>query len=639
VKNQGNKLMTFRAFSIGFSAAVLALACGSESESDDPVDVPEPTDNTPSCAENPYIVGCEPEDGVEPVTPPPGNGGGGAQEEPEESPGALERAAVENILLTQCGGCHGSTLTPDSAEAGMNYIDNIDQLVDNNKIIPLNADESLIIKRMRLGEMPPANRGFDPVPAAEIAIVANFINNPDFWEGFGEPAQACDDVVDFDQLYEEVASDLSDVDEEDAVFTRYISLANRVSSGLCAEGTTLDRDRQALAKMMNSLSVNPGITVPEFVDADRTLYRIDLRDYDWDLAVVVDGVNFDDKWDAVVDANEYAVPFVGQDADDARADSGTDVPVMFLDSMLDVATVGNLYYALVDIDVAQTLDDYILNELEIDVVDNLDQEILARAGTTQSKISRQDRLVEQHPIEAYRGAFYQSFDFEDVDGNESIFEDPFGFQEGGREAVFNLPNGMLAYAIADANGNIVEDSNILLDTSQGNFRALASISCTSCHAAGFIPLVDEVAERTERNKRDLIANDTLNQEELEQIEAVYLPADDFKELVDGDSENYLSALRDADLPESGVDQLSATFQRFDRDMFVAQAAGDLGVSADELLGELDNVDPSLLTLDGGSVDRDDFTAVYIDALCVMSVVLENQPDVAVCDAAAAELDL
>ena len=30
VKKQGTKLMTFRAFTIGFSAALLALACGSE---------------------------------------------------------------------------------------------------------------------------------------------------------------------------------------------------------------------------------------------------------------------------------------------------------------------------------------------------------------------------------------------------------------------------------------------------------------------------------------------------------------------------------------------------------------------------------------------------------------------------------
>ncbi|HWO11093.1 MAG TPA: hypothetical protein VNN80_16475, partial [Polyangiaceae bacterium] len=35
MKKQSNKLMTFRAFSIGVSAALLALACGSDSGSSD----------------------------------------------------------------------------------------------------------------------------------------------------------------------------------------------------------------------------------------------------------------------------------------------------------------------------------------------------------------------------------------------------------------------------------------------------------------------------------------------------------------------------------------------------------------------------------------------------------------------------
>jgi len=507
----------------------------------------------------------------------------------------------------------------------------------DNKIVPLNADESLIIKRMRLGEMPPRNEGFDPVNTADINTVANFINNPDYWDVEGGPEQ-CDDVISFDTLYEDVASDLQNAENEDALFFRYISLANRVTSGLCASGTTLDRDRQALAKMMNALSIDPQITTPEFVDADRTLYRIDLRDYQWDRAIVVNGVNFDDVWDAIVDANEYAVPFVGDQADDARLDSDTDVPVMFLDTMLDVATVGNLYYAIIDVDVNQTIDDYILNVLEIDVAANLEEETLIRAGTNDSDISRQQRLIEGHQIEAYAGAYYQSFDF-DANQNEDIFSDPFGFNEGGREAIFNLPNGMMGYLIADENGLLLEESPILLDTSQENFLALASVSCSGCHATGFIEVVDQVRERTEAEAIDLIADGTLNRDQLEQLQEVYLPADDFKERIEQDSEDYLSALRQADVPETGIDPVSATFNRFDRDIAIEQAAGDLGVTTDFLTRQLNNLDGTLLFLDNGTVDRDDFTAVYVNSLCVVSAINENQPDAAVCDAALAALDL
>ena len=639
MKNQGNKLMTFRTFSVGIAAGLLALACGSEETPAGPVTV-----DRENCEDNPYLVGC---DAPPEVAPPEleGPGPGPDQPGPDEPPPVPEnqdyldaKAFAENVLKAECGGCHGTQLTPATARAQMNYIDDIDQLIENDKLIPGKSADSIVIRRMRLGEMPPTNEGYDPVADAQINVIADFIDNPDYFEF--EPNVICDDVVTFDELYSEVSEDLGREEAEDALFIRYISLANRVTSGICADGTALDRDRQALAKMVNALSIDTKVTAPEAVDPAKTLYKIDLRDYGWDRAINVDGQAFDDVWEAIIDANEYAVPFVGDQADDARADSGTDVPVMFLDSMLDVATVGNLYYATINLDVAVTLDDFIadpVNGLGIDVVANLDEETLIRAGTTKSRISRQDRLVEGHEIEVRAGVYYQSFDFAN-DQNESIFQDPFGFNEGGREAIFTLPNGMLAYVIADENGLLVEDSDILLDTNQGNFRALTSVSCSGCHARGFIEVVDEVREITEANARVLIADGTLDRDQLQQLQEVYLDPADFKSRVEEDSEPYLSALADADLPIS-ADPVSATFLRFDRDMLIKDAAGDLGATIDELSDELDNLDPSLTVLDRGTLDRDDFTAVYVDSLCVMSVVLENQPDADLCALAAAALDL
>lgn len=601
-----------------------------------------------TCDENPYLNGCDrPEpDAVDPnldngVDPDP-------DPDPNTDPGVEEdqvyldaKAFAENVLQSECGGCHGTQLTPETARARMNYIDDIDQLIANDKLIPGKSAESIVIRRMRNGEMPPTNEGFSPVADAQINVIADFIDNPDFFDFEENPI--CDDVITFDDIYTDVAQDIGNEDAEDAVFIRYISLANRVTAGTCADGTALDRDRQALVKMMNALSINARIEEPEAIDPERTLYKIDLRDYGWDVnsrpdGVVVDGNNFVDVWEAIIDANEYAVPFVGDQADDARLDSGTDVPVMFLDSMLEQATVGNLYYAIIDVDVNQSLDDFIAIDLGINVADNLEQEELVRAGTTKSRISEQDRLVEGHDINVRAGVFYQSFDFAD-DQNESIFQDPFGFNEGGREAIFTLPNGMLAYLIADENALLVEDSEILLDTNQGNFRALTSVSCSGCHARGLIEVVDEVREITEANARILIADGTLDRDQLEQLQEVYLDPADFKARVEQDSEFYLSALEQANLPVSGADPVSATFLRFDRDMFIADAAGDLGATVDEVSDELGGqLDPSLTVLERGTLDRDDFTAVYVDSLCVMSVVLENQPDADVCAAAAAELD-
>jgi hypothetical protein len=295
---------------------------------------------------------------------------------------------------------------------------------------------------------------------------------------------------------------------------------------------------------------------------------------------------------------------------------------------MDVAVIGNLYYAIIDVDVTQTLGTFIANDLNINLADNLANEESIRAGTTKSRISRQDRLVQRDDIEVRGGVIWQSFDFAD-DANESIFEDPFGFNAGGTEAIFTLPNGMLGYIIADANDNIVEDSDILLDTNQNNFRAITSVSCSNCHASGFIPVVDEVAAISIDNARQL----ELDRDEIEQLEAIYVSPTVFAKAVKDDSAAfYQSALQRANLPTQGGDPVSGTFLRFDADMRLADAAGDLGVTPDDLSRNLQLLDPVISVLDGGTLDRDDFTALYVESLCELSVQLENAPLAATCDA-------
>jgi len=638
VKNQGTKLMNFRAFSIGFSAALLALACGSDDNNNDTSGTDKPvTSGTPvvdivappveTCADNPLLAGCTA--APTPVAGPPRpNPGVGSEAE-------LAKAAAENVLASNCGQCHGPALTPQQAQAGMNYINDIDELVKTGKIVPLNSAGSRIIQRMVRGEMPPVASGLPAVTEADINTVAQYIDNARFWPDVAPVGVNCQDdgqLVDYDQLFQDVNEDLSGEDNDDTVFFRYISITNRFNAGTCADA--LDKDRDGLTKMLNMLSIDASIEVPVPVNSDETLYRIDLRDFAWDRAISVEGVAFADVWEAIAANNPYAVEFEGDDADDAKADTATVFPIQFADQMMDVAIIGNLYYAIIDVDVAQPLADFISVDLGIDVDQNTLDEDQLRAGTTKSRISRQDRLVQRDDIEVRSGALWQSFDFED-DANESIFEDPFDFTPGGTEAIFTLPNGMLGFIIADANDVIVEDSDILLDTNQNNFRAITSVSCSNCHASGLIPVVDEVRDIAIANAREI----GLDRDEVEQLEGIYASPQVFARQVTDDSQGfYQSALTRADLAVSGADPVSSVFLRFDQDMRIEDAAGDLGLTPDELSDDLNLLDPVLATLDRGSIDRDDFTAVFVNSLCILSTNLENQPLVAVCDAAQALLD-
>jgi mono/diheme cytochrome c family protein len=652
VKKQSNKLMNFRAFSIGVSAALLAFACGGDSgggSDPEPEDVGGDVEVEPvreTCEDNPFLAGCPPveEDPsvANPDVPEVVDNGNGNDDGPVDTtdPAALERAAAENVLNANCGSCHGTQLPPGAESGNMNYINDIDQLVANGKIQPLNSAGSRIIQRMKDGSMPPAASGRDRVTEADINTVANFIDNPRFWPDAGEGVNCSDQLFTFDQLYEEVSQDLARLDADDALTARYISLTNRYTAGVCAD-TSLDKDRQALFKMVNMLSTETTVEVPEPIDADETIYRIDIADYGWDEPVTVvnaDGstTDFVDKWEAIIANNPYAVPFVGDEADDAKLDSNTQVPVMFADSMMDVAAIGNLYYALIGVDVQDTLDNFVLNELGIDVVQNLIDEEQVRAGTTRSRISRQDRVVQRDDIEVRQGVLWQSFDFLADDANQSIFEDPFGFAEGGTEAIFSLPNGFFGFVIADADSNIVEDSDILLDTNQANFRAVTSISCSNCHAGGLIPVVDEVRDIALQNARV----SGLNADEVEQLENVFPDAQEFARIVEQDSTSFFKrALADADVPAEGSDPVSTVFFRFDQDVVITDAAGDLGLTPDDLDNNLNLLEPELGVLRNSTLDRDDFTNFYAASLCVLQNVGDNAPDPAVCDQVFADLGI
>jgi hypothetical protein len=117
--------------------------------SDDPAPIPAPVETTqPPIAEEPYP----------PVEP-------------------TEEVVVE-ILTHYCGECHITDVQAEAA-AGLNYIDDIDLLIENDMIIPGSRFDSRIYARMILGEMPPPNFGFEMPGPSEIELVGVFIDDLD----------------------------------------------------------------------------------------------------------------------------------------------------------------------------------------------------------------------------------------------------------------------------------------------------------------------------------------------------------------------------------------------------------------------------------------------------------------------------
>ncbi len=626
---------------VGASVLLLAFGCGDSGEGSPPepggedpptrmapggdpgTEEPPPDDGTPAvdCAATPDAEGCQPEPSNQ-GPPDVGESGGNEVE--------LLIGNFEATLTQYCGSCHGADAREKgSVQGNFDFVDEYDRLLESGLVIPGDAQESLVIRRILDGTMPPPSSDV-PKPTEDVLDqVQAFINNPII----GLPAAAsCTDqaVITFDEIYSQIQRDVFAQDDDERPFLRYLTLTNRYNAGTCKE--ELDIDRWGMSKLVNMLSTETTVRAPLPIDSAQTIFRIDIRDYGWDREVEVNGVVFDDGWEAIIANTLYAVPFEGAEVETVIDETGTRIPLLYSDAFIEIASVGNLYYALVDVDVNASLNDFIEVDLGIDIEDNIEQEEVIRAGTTQSNISNQDRVTERHEIGVRQGAFWQSFDFRADEASDSIFADPFGFAAGGTEAIFTLPNGLLGFIVADDQGNIVEESDILIDRTQNDFKARTAVSCSGCHGAGLIPVRDQVRSVVEANPLDYDA-DT-----YEAVLDIYVSVDDFLRQIADDSSFYQASLSRAGVPTREADPVSSNFIRFDLDMDLKEVAGDLGISSTLLRDNLNRLDPALGQVRITTIDRDDFSALFPASLCQMQVFSQNRPEAGFCRDAIAALD-
>jgi serine/threonine-protein kinase len=588
-------------------------------------------------------LGCSSDEGPEndPIEqpgggddPPPQGGGGTAgtvdpvptatgtmQQPPPPTPDRLERAQFEALLERACGECHGPGATV--VQGGINYINNLDELIESGRIVPGSPEDSLIYQRIQRGEMPPEGADTEVTPA-ELEQLANFI------AGLRTPpaADCTDQFIKFDDVFVAIQSDIVRQDADDREFIRYLGVTNRYNAGVCSQD--LESERWSMSKLVNSLSTETGIRKPVAIDRNNLIYRIDIRDYGWDRDVEVDGVVFEDGWEAIVASSQFAVEFEGEEVDTIKDLTTTTIPYLFADAFAEQASFGNLYYGLVNVPATK---DELLLQLDIDVQENFDQEIVVRAGFTNSAISLQDRVVERHPQGiGGGGVFWDSFDFDPDVAGESIFVDPFDFNEGGSESLFSLPNGLHGYVIFDADGVRQEETNLIVDKQQEDFVVRSGVSCMTCHAQGLNLFVDQVRGFAEENPLEFDAD------EIELLRDVYPLKDDMDDIIADDRVIYTTAVGRTGVPtQERRDPISDSVLRFNRDVKAETAAGDVHFPLEAFKDNVNRFDPALAGLRTGFVvDRDDWAGEYLATLCVVAVAQRNQPLRADCDVALAD---
>jgi hypothetical protein len=586
-----------------------------------------------------------------PTTTPTGNNNGSADPakpyNADEDPFSTTLGKeVKQILEVNCGNCHVGT-----AFGGMDYINDLEKLVTNGKVVPGNKEDSQIFVRMQQQSMPPAFERKQRPTFGQIDQVGQFIDELD--PNFGGSDSSCKTLPFFtqDDQIAAMAADIQSLDSEDQPFTRYLTITYSSNAGDCEGiGKAVQRQRYALFKGINSVSTESTIGIPEAIDENKTIYRIDIRDYNWDRDIDLedDGiVDFDDGWDAIVDGvGEYAVEYAGDQADDLVQDSGVAVPFLPVNAFIQFTELDDLYYTLIG--AKQNLFDFEREVLLIDTVADIADDNLLRGGFSNSGVSKQERVLNRFDQNTAGGyAYWISFDFDGGGGgqadpnnivlglaNESIYQDPIDFAFTGGEAIFNLPNGLQAYYVANAAGARLGEApvGIVIDPAQNNGEVTNGASCHSCHNAGMISFTDTVRQFVIDN-RTLFDNDT-----YEAVMNQYPTQQEFQAAMDRDSQLHVSRVAQAGVPAGTPDPISRLFLDFQLGNVDARvAAGELGVTKQELLDNLDILNPQLQNLGvackdekdcidkGAYVDRDIFTANYLDSLCQLHTIDENQP--------------
>lgn len=125
-----------------------------------------------------------------------------------------------------------------------------------------------------------------------------------------------------------------------------------------------------------------------------------------------------------------------------------------------------------------------------------------RAAVLFSKVAERNRILERTPtaVKHGRGSYQQSYDFLTSIRAQNVLADVLIEDADANEIIFNLPNGNLAYFVADANGRRLDvaAANVAQDKRKKfkDFQVWVGYKCASCHMQenGWIEVDDEVRQ-------------------------------------------------------------------------------------------------------------------------------------------------
>jgi len=459
-----------------------------------------------------------------------------------------ENAVIAREILTQrCFVCHGAN---GVARKNVFVLDR-NRLVATRTVIPGDSNSPLL-KLVESGTMP---MGGPELSKEERAALRNWIL--DGAPGWDDESKVPKRVfLTEPAILSLIRNDLLQARERDRGFLRYFSLAHLFNAGV--QDADLETYRAALSKLVNSLSWHKEINPPTPIDPARTVFRVDLRDYNWTAAT----------WDSILAAYPYGIR--NTESQNIERLSNATLPYIRADWFAANASVPPLYHDILGLPrTAQELE----RQLGVDAVRDLEEEKnVARAGLRTSGVSRNNRVLERHV--SPHGAYWKSFDFRNNLDGQNIFRDPLRLNPAGGEIVFNLPNGLQAYLLINAAGRRIDEAPIAIVADRNNPDdpvIRTGRSCMSCHYAGIQTFKDEV--------RPVVRGLAFASFDREKALAIYPAQDRLDRLMEKDIARFQSAVGQAggQSISSTSEPINALSRRFFADLPVTQAAAEAGL--------------------------------------------------------------
>ena len=497
------------------------------------------------------------------------------------------------IFERHCLDCHGEFGSYTDA-----LLINHTNLIEDRSIIPRQPDDSELYLRL-LGDtdsgsqMPLGQEALDP---KAIATIRDWIEAgaPD-WEAIPKPKRH---FITTKAMLKAIHTHVVSLTDFDRSFARYFTLTHLYNAG--ASDDNLRAYRNALSKLINSLSWGRRVVKPKPVDKEETIFYIDLRHYEWDSE--------NNPWYKIEQAYPYGIRFELSTYRTLCQETNCNLPFVRADWFIATASLPPLYHDILDLPKT----DWELEErLEVNVAANIKNAPgirVWRAGFNESGVSRNNRVVERH--ESRYGAYWKSYDFAGNTGQQNIFTHPLNFVHDGGEIIFNLPNGLQGYYLSTASGNRLDEApiDIVSNTSARDPVVRNGFSCMSCHTEGMKTFEDQVRPAIEQ-----VSNPSYDKAQALRLYVEKLKMDTH---VQEDIERYRWAIEAAGGVFGGSEPIQQLVKQFEGPLDAIHAAAEVGLETADFLKKirenstLQNAGLTVLGVEKGNIKRDVWTSQF-----------------------------